>query len=133
MATLYVGSDQTYTTIKDALNVAADNDIIIINAGDYTAEGEIQINKALTVKAADGAEVIVDHVVLGNQFSDPAVSAVTVSGLTIKPTAHNGGDWNYTGIWQNSVNIGAITIENCVIDFSNTPDDAASVGIKLSR
>ena len=92
--TLYVGSDQTYKTIKDALNAAADNDTIIINAGNYTGEGEIQINKALTVKAADGAEVVVDHVVLGSQANDPAVSAVTVSGLTIKPTAHNGGSAN---------------------------------------
>ena len=134
MATiLEVGAGKNYATIQAALNDAADGDTIIIATGDYTTEGEIQINNALTVKAADGAEVIVDHVVLGSSFNDPNVSAVTISGLTIKPTVHNGGDWNYTGVWQNNTNISAITIENCVIDFTNTPADVKSVGIKLSR
>ena len=134
MATLYVGTSEGYfSTITDAVAAANDGDTIIIATGDYTAEGEIQINKALTVKAAEDAKVIVDHVVLGSSSNDPNVSAVTVSGLTIKPTAHNSGDWNYTGVWQNNTNIRAITIENCVIDFRNTPDDVTSVGIKLSR
>ena len=125
----------TFVGIMAAVNVASDGDTIIIAAGDYTTEDEIQINKALTVKAAEDAEVIVDHVVLGSDYNDPAVSAVTVSGLIIRPTAHNSGDWNYTGVWQNNPNIRAITIENCVIDFSNTPDDAnnKSIGIKSSR
>ena len=133
MATIEVGTGKEFTSLQAAINAASDGDTIIVAAGDYTAEGEIQINNALTVKAAEGAEVIVDHVVLGSSFNDPNVSAVTISGLTIKPTAHNSGDWNYTGVWQNNTNISAITIENCVIDFSNTPADVKSVGIKLSR
>ena len=35
MATLYVGSDQTYTTIQAALDSANAGDVVIIKAGNY--------------------------------------------------------------------------------------------------
>ena len=105
MATIEVGTGKDFTSLQAAINAASDGDTIIIAAGDYTAEGEIQINRALTVKAAEDAEVIVDHVVLGNSLNDQNVSAVTISGLTIRPTAHNDGDWNYTGVWQNNPDV----------------------------
>ena len=58
---------------------------------------------------------------------------MTVKGLTIKPKTFNSGDWHYSGVWQNSRTIGAITIENCTFDFTATPDNVQNVGIKMSR
>ena len=120
MATLYVGSDQNYTTIQSAINAANPGDRIVISAGDYSSEGGIKIDKALTVQAADGAEVIVDHVELGLSSNDAAVEYMTVQGLTIKPQTYNGGDWHISGVWQNSRAIGAVTVKDCIFDFSTT-------------
>ena len=97
MATLYVGSDQTYKTIQEAVNAAGVYDTIVIEAGNYISEGGIKIDKALTVKAADGAEVIVDHVELGLNYNDAPVEYMTVQGLTIKPQTYNAGDWQFSG------------------------------------
>ena len=133
MATLYVGSGKDYTTIQSAINAADPGDSIVISAGDYSSEGGIKIDKALTVQAADGAEVIVDHVELGLNYNDAAVEYMTVQGLTIKPQTFNGGDWQISGVWQNSRAIGAVTVKDCIFDFSTTPDSPVNVGIKMSR
>ena len=57
MATLNVGADQSYTTVKEAIAAASAGDTIIIAKGDYSAEGAIYIDKTLTLQA-DGAEVM---------------------------------------------------------------------------
>ena len=132
MSNLYVGADQTYTTVKAALQAAQDGDTIIVSAGDYTSEGALTITKELTLKAAEGATVIVDHVVLGSSENDRIgnpYSNMTISGLTIKPATKT--DWQCTGVWQNSFHINTVTIENCTIDLSNSPEK--SIGIKCNR
>ncbi|MBE6379707.1 MAG: hypothetical protein E7047_02120, partial [Lentisphaerae bacterium] len=146
MATLYVNASWTaescdgktwgtdaFSSINDAIAAAAAGDTVEVAAGNYISEGAIVITKTLTVKAADGAEVIVDHVELGSSYSDAATDYMTVQGLTIKPQTYNSGDWHYSGVWQNSRAISDITVQDCVFDFSTTPDSVQNVGVKMSR
>src|ERR1019366_5670240 len=50
-ATLRVGATEAFTTIQSAVNAAAANDTILVDAGTY--QENVTINKALTLEGAD--------------------------------------------------------------------------------
>lgn len=52
-----VGSGKPYTTIQDAIDNATDGDIVLVYSGTYNEE--INIDKSLTVKSVEGAEVTI--------------------------------------------------------------------------
>lgn len=56
---LYVGPGQTYTTIQDAIDEAVNGDTVIVNDGNYTGEGNRDIDfngKAIIVRSENGPE-----------------------------------------------------------------------------
>jgi len=54
-AELHVGSGQTFSTIQSAVDAASEGDTIIVHAGSYTEN--VNINKRLTLQG-EGADVV---------------------------------------------------------------------------
>jgi hypothetical protein len=91
---LHVGPDQTYSTIKDAINNASDGDTIIVHAGTYPET--LVIDKSLTIRgdpgdASPGPGVnapILDGSTLGNHKTavrvSEGVSNVIFEGFEIR-------------------------------------------------
>jgi len=55
---LIVGAGSAYTTIQAAINAASDGDTIVIAEGTYTES--LSLTKAVTLQAAEGADVVID-------------------------------------------------------------------------
>ncbi|MGA1820367.1 MAG: putative Ig domain-containing protein [Thermoplasmatota archaeon] len=75
-STLYVGADQTYKTIKAAVNAASSGDTIRIYAGIY--HEPLTISKSLTFQGNGSKTTIV------NQTTNEVTWWITASGVTIK-------------------------------------------------
>ena len=75
---LHVGMGQTYSTIQEAVNVASDNDVIIIHQGVYRER--VEINKE------------------GLTFQPNGTDTVTVSGAEVITTWTHVGDSIYSAI-----------------------------------
>ncbi len=89
-ATIEVGAGKTFTTIKSAVAAAKDGDIILISKGVY-AEGEIVIQKSMTLKGTAGAVIdgMGKHQILRVQNND-----VIVDGLEFKNSGYSStNDW----------------------------------------
>lgn len=127
---LTVGATGDYQTIKDALEAASNGDTIRIEKGDYTAEGDIDVKKAVTIAGA--AEGVIVHSFAIN--SDD----VTIKGLTIRPVDITYGK-SVCGIHQSGAgdNLGDnktidnLTIQNCIFDNSKA-STKESFGIDFS-
>ncbi|MDR2544423.1 MAG: hypothetical protein LBD03_02570, partial [Methanobrevibacter sp.] len=115
--TIYAGD-----SIQDAINNAADGDTILLNK-DYH-ESNIRVNKSVTIKAADGSDVVVNADGKDRVFYVEANSNIT--GLTItggNTTTPGGGVYNGTvtncTITNNNANTGggtySSTVTNCTI------------------
>lgn len=63
MAIIRVGVNKDYVKITDALTASVDGDIILIDPGDYTSEGSIAINKAVSL-VGDTKDVINNKILL---------------------------------------------------------------------
>ncbi|MBR7130438.1 MAG: hypothetical protein IKC82_00405, partial [Lentisphaeria bacterium] len=132
--TLYVGAGN-YTTIKEALSLANDGDTIIVNAGDYTDEGTITINKSITIQAANAAttaadadKAIIDNIVI-NGGSDGNLLTVEIDGLQINAKTKNDMNWSQ-GVYLGTLYTESVTVRNCNIDLTN--GQPGSSGIKMS-
>ena len=73
----------TVAKLKDALNEAQDGDTIELGNGVYTFDGNLTFNKAITVKAADGADNVTLTTTAGNVItaSPAAGETITLEGL----------------------------------------------------
>ncbi len=75
-------------TIYDAINAASPGDILIIADGTYNEPNTTVISKALTIKAAEGANPFVNHKRYDINVSDG--DDVTIQGLTFDNTLQAG-------------------------------------------
>lgn len=106
-------------TIYDAINAASPGDILIIADGTYNEPNTTVISKALTIKAAEGANPFVNHKRYDINVSDG--DDVTIQGLTFDNTAQ-------TGTEQVRVNSGT---NNNLKFIDCTFQNGTSYGIRL--
>ena len=89
-ATLTVGSGQQFTTIKSCIAAATNGDTIIVNKGVY-AEGEIFINKRVTIRGI--GYPVIDGRNKGQVIRIEA-SGVVLEGLDVRNAAYSStNDW----------------------------------------
>ena len=99
-AELHVGAELEYTTIQDAVNAAVNGDVIVVHAGIYIENVEIN-TKELTLQG-EGADLVTVEAAdtTGSVFQvnekDVAISGFTITGAT-------DGDWG-AGIRSTSKN-----------------------------
>lgn len=84
-ATYHVGKDQTFSTIKEALNVATDGDTVIVHSGLYQ-EGNLIIDKSISF-------IGLGHPVLDGQKKYEVLSVkadyVVVEGFIVQNSGHS--------------------------------------------
>ncbi|MDH3215050.1 MAG: right-handed parallel beta-helix repeat-containing protein, partial [Candidatus Krumholzibacteria bacterium] len=130
-ATWYVKPDGTgdVATIRDAINAAADADVVLLAPGTYTGSGNYNVSfagKAITVTSEGGPEVtIIDCQGLGRgfTFNNQEGPSSVLSGVTIRNGyAHNAG----------AIYIAASpTIENNIL-MNNSANYCAAIKIAAS-
>ncbi|WP_316975793.1 hypothetical protein [Shumkonia mesophila] len=117
---LTVGAGGEYATIQSAIDAAEAGDTIVIAAGTYAES--LSVTKAVTLRAADGAEVIVDPV-SGNGITisgDLDGGDVTIIGLTLADGA--------CGIQVSAgVNVGTLTLDDVTVQ------DNAQYGLRTDQ
>ncbi len=120
MATILVGGEGNFATIQEAVNSASDGDVIVVSAGTYIEQVQVDGFTGLTIQAASGAEVIIkapENVVeTGRTSSDREISAVVtvenssnvvIQGLTVDgdgkgntvDESDGAGAANYVGVF----------------------------------
>ena len=111
-----------YATIQDAIDSAVGSDTVIISPGNYTGEGNCEIDfkgKAITVRSTDPndpnivAATVIDCEQQGRGFYLDGCSGVTISGLTIT----NGYAWQGGGIFCANSNV---TVSRCIVTKNRT-------------
>jgi hypothetical protein len=113
--TIYVPSD--YPTIQDAINNAFEGDIILVEPGTYSGEGNYNITfygKQLELRSEQGAEnTIIDCQGLGRafEFNSGEVNTSVLDGFTIT----NGYVDNQMGVGIKCM-FSSPTIENCIFE-----------------
>lgn len=78
--TIYVGQNQTYKSIQDAIDNASSGDDIFIFPGEYS--GNIKVNKSLHIEGSDK----------GSVYLEKCVMNITSSGCEISDLVFNGSD-----------------------------------------
>ncbi len=108
--TWYVDDDgeADFTRIQDAINAANPGDIVIVLEGTY-AEGQINVNKSLTITAS--GIVTVDGLMEGHIFY-VAADNVRISGFTVKNSKL---EWPFSGIYLYYVQNSDVT-DNLIIN-----------------
>ena len=107
-----------HPTIQDAVDAAADGDVILLADGSYSGEGNRDVDlkgKSITIRSAHGAEkCIIDCEQEGRAFLIQDGETVTLDGLTIKNGFANGPN-SETG-WGGAVYVSNANaaISNCV-------------------
>jgi parallel beta-helix repeat protein len=71
-----------YPTIQEAINNAKPGDTIFVRKGIY--DGNIIINKSITLVGEDRENTIIDSKAIGNAISIRGTSNVTINGFTVK-------------------------------------------------
>lgn len=118
-AELHVGSGQTYSTIRSAVDAAGDGDVIIVHAGSYTEH--VSVAKRLTL-IGEGADVVtVTAAVTSEYIFYVTADYVNISGFTV--TEATGSSW-ISGFYLDNV-------EHCNISDNNASNN--DNGIYLSR
>ena len=118
-AELHVGSGQTYSTIRGAVDVAGDGDVIIVHAGSYTEH--VGVDKRLTL-IGEGADVVtVTAAVTSEHIFHVTADYVNISGFTVTGAT---GSYQISGIYLDNV-------EHCNISDNNASNNGN--GIYLSR
>ena len=106
-----------YKNLKDAAQTAKDGDVIELSSGEYSVQ---EINfRTVTVKAAEGADVVIDVPNKGNSLPHTDSDAnVTFEGVTLD-FLPNG---NYNGLQYNTVTCNNCTINGQMFLYSYTFD-----------
>ncbi len=123
---IYVGADETYTTIQAGINAATTGDVVIVRDGTYTGTGNKAIDfkgKAITVVSENGPESCIINLgssARGFYFHTSETSNSVLSGFTIK----NGSATQGGGIYCNAA---SPTIDNCIITGNKATVDGAGV------
>ena len=113
---LHVGSGQTYSTIRGAVDAAGDGDVIIVHAGSYTEH--VRVAKRLTL-LGEGADVVtVTAAVTSEHIFYVTADYVNISGFTV-----TGATGSKAGIYLDNV-------AHCNISDNNASDN--NYGIYLS-
>jgi len=138
-ATRYVGQNQTYTTIQEAINAAADGDTIIVRDGIYTGVGNRNISfngKAIHLKSQNGPEhCIIDaqrsgrvFVFTGGEQNNAILEGFTISGGYVSGTSWQTGSGG--GIYTS--NLSSPTIQNNIIANNEAADWGYGGGITVN-
>jgi parallel beta-helix repeat protein len=114
--TLYVGSQQTYTKIQEAIDDATEGDTVQVYAGTYYEN--VIVNKKLTLIGNGADNTIIDGSGNGDVIN-VATDWVEVSGFKITNSGSSSGD---AGLELNNV-------QNCYI-YYNTVDSNKEDGIR---
>ena len=118
-AELHVGSGQTYSTIRSAVDAAGDGDVVIVHAGSYTEH--VDVDKRLTL-IGEGANVVtVTAAVTSEHIFHVTADYVNVSGFTVTGATSS---YPISGIYLDKV-------EHCNISDNNASNNAN--GIYLDR
>ena len=129
MATLYVGSSQTYQTIADAVEAANVGDTIIVKGSEYTQTDErVRVDKSLTLRA-EGEVTLRGMNIGGNNFD------VVIDGFNfVADVADANGVTGYEDNASCISQIGQlrnVTVTNCNFDLSNA-GSSRTYGMYLS-
>jgi len=106
-----------YPTMQEAINAASPGDTIIVSSGLY-AEGQINVNKSLSLLADGG--VLVDGLKKGHVFYVTA-SHVAIEGFTVKNSK--------TDVWGIKLN----NVQNCTLKRNIIQDCWKGVTLSLSN
>jgi parallel beta-helix repeat protein len=127
--TIYVDDDNTtgpwdgtlaypYQNITSGLENAQAGDTVVVKSGTY-AEGQIDVNKSLTLKA--NGTVVVDGLQEGHVFNITA-NTTTLKGFTIK---NSSTILDHYGILL-------CNVQNCTVDSKKVQDSWGGVGLRYS-
>ncbi|MBO7329549.1 MAG: hypothetical protein J6W00_12355, partial [Lentisphaeria bacterium] len=132
MATLYVGSSQTFKTIADAVKAANSGDTIIVYGSEYTATDErVRVDKSLTLRA-DGDVTLRGMNIGGSNFD------VVIDGFNFVADAADAASSSITGYNDNAScitqvdSLRNVTITNCSFDLTNVGYKPTAYGIYLT-
>lgn len=106
---LHVGSGQTYSTIRGAVDVAGDGDVIIVHAGSYTEN--VDVDKRLTLEG-EGADAVTVTAASSASVFWVTADYVNISGFTVT----GAGGYEMSGIYLCRAN-------HCNISDNNAPDN----------
>ena len=106
---LHVGSGQTYSTIRGAVDVAGDGEVIIVHAGSYTEN--VDVNKRLTLEG-EGADAVTVTAASSASVFWVTADYVNISGFTVT----GAGGYEMSGIYLCRAN-------HCNISDNNAPDN----------
>ena len=117
---LHVGSGQTYSTIRGAVDAAGDGDVIIVHAGSYTEH--VSVAKRLTL-LGEGADVVtVTAAVTSEHIFYVAADYVNISGFTVTGAT---GYYSISGIYLDNV-------EHCNISDNNASNNDYGIYLQHS-
>ncbi len=108
-ATLHVGSGQTYSTIKDAINDANENDTVYVHSDTYNEN--LVINESITLTGEGSDTTTIQG--SGDHTVKITANDVSVSGFTIN---NAGLSSSYSSVFLNSAS--GCTIKNNIIKNS---------------
>jgi parallel beta-helix repeat protein len=108
-AELHVGSGQTYSTIRGAVDIAGDGDVIIVHAGSYTEH--VDVDKQLTL-VGEGVDVVTVTAASSASVFWVTADYVNISGFTVT----GAGGYEMSGIYLCRAN-------HCNISDNNAPDN----------
>ena len=78
---LHVGFGQAHSTIQSAVDAASEGDTIIVHAGSYTEN--VNINEQLTLQGEDADVVTVTAAVSNDHVFEVTADSVSISGFTV--------------------------------------------------
>ncbi|ADZ10529.1 parallel beta-helix repeat [Methanobacterium lacus] len=117
---LNLNTNQTYSTIQDAVNDASPNDIIQPLSGTYIEN--ILISKTLTIMPVSGSRVIVQALISSSPVFNLTSNGIIIQGMTIRGSTNN-----QSAVYINS---GA---SNCIINGNTITNNYVGINNVLSN
>ncbi|MDD5731605.1 MAG: hypothetical protein PHU42_01825 [Patescibacteria group bacterium] len=115
-----------YLTIQEAIDAASSGDVISVSAGTY--DGDLQINKSLTLQGAGYASTIIRGLPDGSLSTIDAIApSIIIDGFTIDQTPHSTIDADANNTAINAQNVGYLSLDNCKLTNHITGVSLSSV------